>query len=90
MLHNIIRDKKNKWVQSDNCTITDLLKYICVTGQLRDTQIEAIETYLISRKLRAKKQTALAIIFMKVFFTNGTDLHETKYKPGCARFFKGQ
>ena len=46
MLHNIIQEKKNKWLQSDDCTISDLIKYIRDKGQLRDTQIEAIETYL--------------------------------------------
>jgi hypothetical protein len=28
MLHTIIQDKKNKWLQSDDCTIRDLVKYI--------------------------------------------------------------
>ena len=46
MLHYIIQEKKNKWLQSDDCTISDLIKYIRDKGQLRDTQIEAIETYL--------------------------------------------
>lgn len=46
MLHTIIQDKKNKWLHSEDCTIRDLVKYIRAKGQLRDTQIEAIETYL--------------------------------------------
>ncbi len=33
-------------MQSDDCTIRDLIKYIRDKGHLRDTQIEAIETYL--------------------------------------------
>lgn len=46
MLHYIIQQKKNEWLQSDDCTIRDLVKYIRDKGHLRDTQIEAIETYL--------------------------------------------
>ncbi|MBK7443134.1 MAG: hypothetical protein IPI65_16960 [Bacteroidetes bacterium] len=46
MLHYIIQEKKNKWLHSDDCAISDLIKYIRDKGQLRDTQIEAIETYL--------------------------------------------
>ncbi len=46
MLHSIIQQKRDTWLQSDDCSICDLIKYIREKGQLRDTQIEAIETYL--------------------------------------------
>jgi hypothetical protein len=38
--------KENQWLQSQDCAIRGLLAYIRGQGQLRDTQIEAIETYL--------------------------------------------
>ncbi len=72
MLHYIIQQKKNEWVQSDDCTIRDLIKYIRDKGHLRDTQIEAIETYLF---LKIKGQNKpLWQLFSEGFFTNGTDL----------------
>jgi type III restriction enzyme len=72
MLHFIIQEKKNKWLQSPECTISDLIIYIREKGQLRDTQIEAIETYLF---LKIKGQNKpLWQLFSEGFFTNGTDL----------------
>lgn len=72
MLHYIIQQKKNEWVQSDNCTIRDLVKYIRHKGHLRDTQIEAIETYLFL-KIQGQNKP-LWQLFSEGFFTNGTDL----------------
>jgi hypothetical protein len=72
MLNNIIREKKNKWMLSDDCTISDLVKYIRDKGQLRDTQIEAIETYLFL-KIQGQNKP-LWQLFSESFFTNGTDL----------------
>ncbi len=72
MLNNIIHEKKNKWLQSDDCTISNLVKYIREKGHLRDTQIEAIESYLF---LKIKGQNKpLWELFSEGFFTNGTDL----------------
>lgn len=72
MLHYIVQEKKNKWLQSYDCTISDLIKYIRDKGQLRDTQIEAIETYLFL-KIQGQNKP-LWQLFSEGFFTNGTDL----------------
>lgn len=72
MLHYIIQQKKNEWLQSDGCTIRDLVKYIRDEGHLRDTQIEAIETYLFL-KIQGQNKP-LWQLFSEGFFTNGTDL----------------
>jgi type III restriction enzyme len=72
MLHKILQEKKNKWLQSDDCTISDLIKYIRNKGQLRDTQIEAIETYLFL-KIEGQNKP-LWQLFSEGFFTNGADL----------------
>lgn len=72
MLHYIIQQKKNEWLQSDDCTIRDLVKYIREKGHLRDTQIEAIETYLFL-KIQGQNKP-LWQLFSEGFFTNGTDL----------------
>ncbi|MBN8565721.1 MAG: DEAD/DEAH box helicase family protein [Flavobacteriales bacterium] len=72
MLHFIIQEKKNKWLKSNDCNISDLIVYIREKGQLRDTQIEAIETYLF---LKIKGQNKpLWQLFSEGFFTNDTDL----------------
>lgn len=72
MLHYIIQQKKNEWLLSDDCTIRDLVKYIRDKGHLRDTQIEAIETYLFL-KIQGQNKP-LWQLFSEGFFTNGTDL----------------
>jgi len=72
MLYNIIRQKKDQWIQSDDCTISELIKYIRSKGQLRDTQIEAIETYLFL-KIKGENKP-LWQLFSEGFLTNGTDL----------------
>lgn len=46
MLHKIIRDKKNFWIKSERCPIKPLIDYIRLKGELRETQVVAIETYL--------------------------------------------
>lgn len=46
MFYKLIETKRNKWLQSDECTIHELLKYIVKTGYMRDAQLEAIKTYL--------------------------------------------
>lgn len=46
MLHNIINIKKNEWLNSKDCTAKSILNYIRSKGELREPQIQAIETYL--------------------------------------------
>lgn len=72
MLNNIIRNKTNQWLQSKDCSIKGLLSYIKEKGELRDTQIEAIETYLFL-KIEGQNKP-LWQLFSEGFFTNGTDL----------------
>lgn len=84
MLNNIIYEKKNQWLQSADCTIVDLVKYIRDKGQLRDTQIEAIETYLF---LKIKGQNKpLWKLFIEGFFTNGTDLSKLNINQAARDF----
>ena len=72
MLNRVIEYKKRKWLQSPDCPVKDLIKYMIDKGNLRDTQIEAIETYLF---LKIKGQNKpLWKLFSEGLFTNGTDL----------------
>ena len=46
MFYQLIEKKRNEWLASKDCTITDLLHYIEQRGMMRDAQLEAIQTYL--------------------------------------------
>jgi len=46
MFYQMITTKRDQWLASPECTVRDLLGYIKATGQMRDAQIEAIQTYL--------------------------------------------
>src|SRR5690554_5862344 len=72
MLNNIIEHKKKEWLQSKDCPVIDLVLYMKEKGNLRDTQIEAIETYLFL-KIEGQNKP-LWKLFSEGFFTNGTDL----------------
>lgn len=85
MLHYIIQQKKNKWLQSDDCTISDLTKYIRNKGQLRDTQIEAIETYLFL-KIQGQNKP-LWQLFSEGFFSNAVDIGQYNvFYPAAVNF----
>ena len=72
MLNKIIINKTSQWIQSSDCAIIELINYIKSKGELRNTQIEAIETYLF---LKIKGQNKpLWVLFSEGFFSNGTDL----------------
>ena len=72
MLNNIIEHKKKKWIQLSDCPVKDLVKYMRNKGKLRDTQIDAIETYLFL-KIEGQNKP-LWKLFYEGFFTNGTNL----------------
>ena len=84
MLYKIIHEKKNKWLQSEDCTVKDLIKYIRNKAQLRDTQIEAIETYLFL-KIQGQNKP-LWQLFSEGFFANNTDLSKLNINQ-TARIF---
>ena len=46
MFYRIIERKRNEWLNSPGCVITDLISYIERQRKMRDAQIEAIKTYL--------------------------------------------
>lgn len=81
MLNIIIEHKKRAWFQSSNCPVKDLVQYIKDKGSLRDTQIEAIETYLFL-KIEGQNKP-LWKLFSEGFFTNGTDLFKLNINQGA-------
>ncbi len=84
MLNNIIKHKTSEWLQSDDCSVKDLVKYIRKKGELRDTQIQAIETYLFL-KIKGENKP-LWQLFSEGFFTNGTDLSKLNINQNTRNF----
>lgn len=72
MLHETIHAKAKEWFGSPDCKIRSVVHYIRQKGQLRQPQIEAIETYLYLKIAGGNKP--LWEIITAGYFLNGTDL----------------
>ena len=86
MLNKIIEHKKKKWLESADCPVRDLLDYMVSINKLRDTQIEAIGTYLFL-KIEGQNK-ALWQLFSEGFFTNGTDLTKQNINQEARSFLQ--
>lgn len=86
MIYEIIREKKNSWLNSDYCSIKETIKYLRNKGELRDTQIEAIETYLFL-KIKAENKP-LWQLFSEGFFTNGSNLSSLNINETTREYLK--
>jgi hypothetical protein len=86
MLNRIIKLKTKQWLQSPDCAITDLLKYIRKVDYLREAQIEAIEIYLFL-KIKGNNKP-LWKLFAEGFFANGTDLTKLNINQNTCEFLK--
>ncbi len=84
MLNNIIEHKKKEWLQSNDCPVKHIVLYIKKKGSLRDTQIEAIETYLFL-KIEGQNKP-LWKLFSEGFFTNTTDLSKLNINQKAREF----
>lgn len=87
MLQNIITNKKNQWLKSDDCSVKFLIDYIHRTGALRDTQVEAIEQYLFLKIVGENKP--LWKLFSEGFFINGgTDLSKEQISEASRNYLE--
>jgi type III restriction enzyme len=84
MIHELIKEKKNRWLLSDDCAVKDLIAYIESKGQLRDTQVEAIETYLFL-KIEGKNKP-LWILFCEGFFASQRDLSKLNINEAARQY----
>lgn len=66
MIYTFIQTKKNQWINSSDCPVKPMVDYMRQRGQLRDAQIEAIETYLFLKFEGENKP--LAELFAEGFF----------------------
>ena len=74
MFYKIIQNKVDKWYQSDECKIKNIINYIINQGNLRDAQIEAIRLYLFF-KIYCKNKS-LVELFCKGYFLENIDLDD--------------
>ena len=87
MLHQIIFQKKKEWLKSNDCGVKDLVQYIRTKGELRDTQTEAIETYLF---LKIKGQNKpLWQLFTEGFFSEPVDLEQLPLSTKVRNYLNG-
>lgn len=68
MFYQLIEKKRNEWLASKDCSITDLLHYIEQRGMMRDAQLEAIQTYLFL-KIACQNQP-LWLLFVNGYFND--------------------
>lgn len=64
----MITTARERWYNSQNCTVNSLLNYIINTGKMRDAQIEAIKTYLFLKIGCGNK--SLSFLFSHGAFNN--------------------
>lgn len=64
MFYKIIEKKRDEWLNSPGCVVSDLISYIERQHKMRDAQIESIKTYLFL-KIECKNQP------LWVLFTSG-------------------
>jgi len=67
MINKNIKIKKDIWINSNDCSVKEIINYIKDKGKLRNTQIEAIEIYLFL-KIKGENKP-LWKLFSEGFFT---------------------
>ena len=86
MLNELITRKKNQWLRSDTCPVNALSSYIRKQGYLRETQVEAIETYLYLKIEGSNKP--LWELFSENFFTDDIDLNSLNINQETRKFLQ--
>lgn len=78
MFYKIIEKKRDEWLSSPSCVITDLISYIEHQHKMRDAQIESIKTYLFL-KIECQNRPLWELFASGKFnFTNVDDLEVNK------------
>lgn len=86
MLNKIIEHKKRDWLQSVDCPVKDLVNYMVSNGKLRDTQIEAIETYLFL-KIEGQNKPLWKLFSEGLFIDNTINLaHYNLHYPEAVNY----
>jgi len=77
LLFQLIQDKKQIWFASEGCPVRSVVKYIRARGELRDAQIEAIETWLFLKI--AGQSKPLWRLFAEGFFNSNEKIDKHGY-----------
>ena len=85
MFYQLIEKKRNEWLDSKDCVIKDLLKYIVERGMMRDAQLEAIKTYLYLKI--ACQNRPLYDLFVSGTF-NDTDISQLELTESARHIFE--
>ena len=73
MFYKLVEKKRNEWLSSTDCTVTDVIHYIEQKGKMRDAQIDAIKTFLYLKIVCGNQ--SLKQLFSQGFF-NTLDIRE--------------
>ncbi len=83
MLQTIIEYHKNQWINSNECTVKPIISYIRNKGQLRDAQINAIETYLFL-KIKCQNKPLWQLITERFLVAENPDAKTYNHLPANA------
>lgn len=72
MIREVVHARAKEWLNAPGCPVAEIVKHIRAKGELREVQIEAIETYLFL-KIRGDNKP-LWRLFAEGFFTPQIDL----------------
>lgn len=78
MFYKIIEKKRDEWLSSPSCVITDLISYIEHQHKMRDAQIESIKTYLFLKIECQNRPLWELFVSGKFHSTNVDDLEVNK------------
>lgn len=85
MFYKMIETARDKWYQSNYCTISGIIKYITKTGLMRDAQIEAIKTYLFL-KIGCENKPLVELFKHGAF--NNIDLNDVEISSGVRNYLE--
>ncbi len=87
MLQVIIEQLKNQWINSDECFVKPILSYIRNKGELREAQINALETYLFL-KIKGQNKPLWELFAEGFFFNNNDDLSKLNINQTAREMFE--
>ena len=87
MFYKMIERARDRWYESPECTVSDLITYMTQHSYMRDAQIEAIKTYLYLKV--ACNCQPLKKLFCQGFF-NTLDLDDLEISKSTREFLKGR
>ncbi len=85
MFYKLIEKKRNEWLCSKDCSVSELIQYIEHRGMMRDAQLEAIKTYLFL-KIACKNQPLWKLFVEGAF--NDTNIGQVELTETAREIFK--